>query len=115
MKMKIGAAAIVVAAAASVALAGTALAHGKPSVHVKTKSECNVSVACGNLNHSLNNTKVNVLSGDLNKNNIASGNNINAPVTADASCNALSAAGSEASTLCLGNFHPIKAGQKVGN
>ena len=115
MRTQVKVAAMIVGVASSVALAGTAFAHGQPSVHVNSKAECNVSVACGNLSHDLNKNKTNVLSGNLNKNNVASGNNVNAPVTADVNCNAVSAVASQASTLCLGNFHKIKAGQKVGN
>ena len=123
MKMQIKVAALVVGVAGSVALAGTAFAHGEPSVHVKKNAECNVSVACGNLshdvnknlNHNLNKNNVNVLSGNLNNNNVASGDNVNAPITADANCNAVSAVASRADALCLGNFHKIKAGQNVGH
>lgn len=123
MKTHIRVAAMLVAAAASVAVAGTALAHGKPSVNAKKKNtECNVSIACGNLSHDLNNNlnhnlnknKVDVLSGNLNNNNVLSGDNINVPVTIDASCNALSALASESSAVCLGNFHRITVGQNVG-
>ena len=100
----------------SVALAGTAFAHGKPSMHVKkSNKECGVSIACDTLNHSLNKNKIKVLSGNLNKNNILSGGNVNVPVTADVSCNALSAVLSRSDVLCIGNFHKIKADQKAGN
>ena len=102
MTMQFKVAALIAGAVPSAALAGTAFAHGKPGAHVQKKAECNVSIACGNLNHSLNTG--NILSG-----------NVNAPVTVDVSCNAFSGIDSQASTLCLGNFHPVKAGQKAGH
>jgi hypothetical protein len=123
VKTQIRVAAMLAAAAASVAVAGTALAHGKPSGHAKKQNtECNVSMACGNLsrdlnnnlNHNLDKNKLDVLSGNLNNNNVLSGDNVNVPVTIDASCNAVSAIASESSAVCLGNFHRITAGQNSG-
>jgi len=130
MRVKLKAAAIIVGAVASVGLAGTAFAHGKPSVHKtvnvqKTTNECDVSVGCDDLNHSLNRNlsgnlshdHVNVLSGNLNHDKVLSGNNVNAPVTiAPDFCGSPVAllAGSQRG-VCIGNFHQINAGQNVNS
>lgn len=123
MKTPIRAVTLLVAAAASVALAGTAFAHGKPSGHNKTKTDnrqCDMSAGCGNasqdLNHSLNGNHVNVLSGDLNGDSLLSGNNINAPITIapDFCGSPLEILTGPQRGVCVGNFHKINAGQYVG-
>lgn len=127
MKTPIRAVTLLVAAAASVALAGTAFAHGKPSGHNKTKTDnrqCDMSAACGNasqdpnhsLNGDLNGNHVNVLSGDLNGDSLLSGNNINAPITIapDFCGSPLEILTGPQRGVCVGNFHKINAGQYVG-
>ena len=128
MRMKVKVAAMIAGAVASAGLAGTAFAHGKPRVDVhktKTTKVCDISVGCGDLNHSLdgnlsgdlNRDTVNVLSGNLNHNKVLSGNNVNAPVTiAPDFCGSPIAllAGAQRG-VCIGNYHPVNAGQNVGH
>ena len=127
MKTPIRVAGLVIAAAASVGLAGTAFAHGKPGGHVNKTTvtkKCDVSAVCGDGNHSLNGNldgngngnTLNILSGNLNGNSLLSGNNINLPVTiAPDFCGSPIALLSGAQKgLCVGNYHPVNAGQNVG-
>lgn len=126
MGTKIKAAAAIVGAAASTGLAGTAFAYGKPGVHVNknTKNyQCDRPDACGNLSQDLNGSgngdldknKVNVLSGDLNKDNVLSRDNVNAPVTVepDICGSPIELLVGEQRAVCVGNFHAINAGQEV--
>jgi hypothetical protein len=124
--MKIKAAAMIVGAAASIGLAGTAFAHGKPSVHTKTATtnkQCDLSIACGNLNRDLDNSlngdldgnHVNVLDGNLNHNKVLSGNNVNAPVTIapDFCGSPIGVLSGLQVGVCKGNYHPVNAGQQI--
>ena len=59
--------------------------------------------------------KVNILSGNLNHNKVLSGNNVNAPVTvAPSFCGSpIGLLAGEQRGVCIGNYHPVNAGQNI--